>query len=68
MKDDTGMSMKEISDKSNVTPGTIRNWFGGKTKRPIFATAAAVAVAMGFDSIPITSASRKKLKESLKGD
>jgi hypothetical protein len=66
MKRDVQMSDREISDISNVTTGTLRNWFGGKTRRPLFATAAAVAAAMGFDSVPITSNARRKLKSELK--
>lgn len=62
MKRDTQMSDGEIADKSGVSTGTIKNWFGGKTKRPQFATVAAAANAMGYDSVPLTAEGRRKLR------
>lgn len=62
MKRDTQMSDGEISERSNVSASTIKNWFGGKTKRPQFATVAAAANAMGYDSVPLTADGRRKLK------
>lgn len=63
MKADSKMTNKAIHEKSNVSTGTLRDWDNGKRKRPMFATAAAVAAAMGYDSIPITSEARKKIRK-----
>lgn len=65
MKKDADMTDGEIAVASKVSRGTLKNWFGGKTKRPQFATVAAAAVAMGFDSVPITSSARSKLKREI---
>ena len=62
MQRDSGMSNSEIAEKSKVSATTIGNWFGGKTKRPQFATVAATAVAMGYITVPLTSEGRSKLK------
>lgn len=42
-----GTSLAQIERKSGVTTSCMRNWFSGKTKRPQFATIAAVAKACG---------------------
>ena len=44
---DSGLSYKQIHDKSNVATGTLNSWLNGKTKRPMFATCWAVARACG---------------------
>jgi hypothetical protein len=62
MKRDTEMKDSEIMGGGGPTTGTLRNWFGGKTRRPQFATVAAAAVAMGATSLPLTSEGRQKLK------
>lgn len=64
MKRDTEFTDKELADKSGVSVTTIKSWFGGHTKRPQFATVAAVAVAMGYDNIPVTAGRRSDLKKS----
>lgn len=46
---DSGMSYRELADGSGVTVQTLYNWFDGSTKRPQFATAMAVARALGMD-------------------
>lgn len=38
---------KEISLNSNVSTGTLSNWFHGSTKRPQFATLNATLRSMG---------------------
>lgn len=63
MKRDTDMTDTEIANSSKVSRNTLKNWFGGKTKRPQFATVAAAAAAMGYDNVPITSAARQKLRK-----
>ena len=62
MKRTTEMKDSELAHLSNVSVSTIRNWFGGRTRRPQFATVAAAAVAMGYEVVPLTSDGRKKLK------
>jgi DNA-binding phage protein len=37
-----------LSYDSGVSEATLRNWFDGKTKRPQFATVAAVMKALGY--------------------
>jgi hypothetical protein len=61
-KRDKDMTDGQISAASRVSATTLRNWFKGDTKRPQFATAAAAAVAMGMDSLPITAEARRKLR------
>ncbi len=46
---DTGMSYKEIADKSGVSQTTLSKWFYGDVKRPQHATVMAVMRAMGYD-------------------
>ena len=45
--EDANMSYQDVRDESGVSKSTIRNWFHGKTRRPQFATVAAVAGACG---------------------
>ena len=42
------ITIKDLALSSGVSPGTIRNWFYGETKRPSHATVKAVAIALGF--------------------
>ena len=44
---DSGMSIKEISDNSRVSTSCMNAWFNGRTKRPQFATVNAVLRAVG---------------------
>jgi transcriptional regulator with XRE-family HTH domain len=46
---ETGMSYKEIADKSGVSQGTLMRWFYGDVRRPQHATIMAVTRAMGYD-------------------
>src|SRR5271154_1294910 len=66
MKNYAKISNREIAERSKVSAGTLGNWFGGKTKRPQFATVAAAASAMGYSKVPIDSDSRKYFKAGLK--
>lgn len=50
---DSGKSYREISNTSNVSASTVRNWFHGNVRRPQFATVAAVAQACGKHTILI---------------
>lgn len=45
--EDSKKNWKTISTDSGVSRTTIRNWFLGSTKRPQFATVAAVVSACG---------------------
>lgn len=47
--DDSKMSYTRLNVESGVSVGTIRNWFFGQTKRPQFATIAAIVRACGED-------------------
>lgn len=44
---DSGLSYAEISDASGVSTACMAGWFGGKTRRPQFATLNAVGRACG---------------------
>ena len=41
--------LSTVSELSNVSRTTLGNWFDGDTKRPQFATLAAVAGAAGYE-------------------
>ena len=65
VKKDSQMSVSEIVAKSRVSGSTIRNWINRNTKRPQFSTVAAVAAAMGADSLPITPEARRALRKEM---
>lgn len=62
VKSQAEMGDGEIHDAGGPAIATLRGWFGGKTRRPQFATVAAAASAMGLAELPITSEARKKVK------
>ena len=62
IKRDAHVSDAQIANMGGPTAGTLRNWFGGKTRRPQFATVAAAASAMGVESLPISAEQRKQFK------
>jgi transcriptional regulator with XRE-family HTH domain len=41
------ISYQYVEDRSGVTTQTLRNWFEGKTKRPLNSTIEAVVRAIG---------------------
>lgn len=45
--EDSKYTYARVEDLSGVTTTTLRNWFFGKTRRPQFATVAAVIRACG---------------------
>lgn len=47
--DESGVSFAHIERRSGVTPTTLRNWFQGKTKRPMHCTIRAVLRCIGYD-------------------
>jgi DNA-binding phage protein len=48
---DYGDTVGHVAAQAGVAPGTLANWFNGKTRRPQFATTAAVVRTMGFDFV-----------------
>lgn len=48
-------SYRELHEESDVSISTIRNWFHGNTRRPQFATIAAVIRATGKKGIMFAS-------------
>lgn len=38
-----------VAHDAGLSPGTLRNWFEGGTRRPQFATLNAAARAMGYE-------------------
>lgn len=48
-------SYTEIHAASDVSVGTMRNWFHGKTRRPMFSSVSAVVRALGKRNIRYTS-------------
>jgi len=44
---DSGLTLKQIHQKSSVSNSTVHNWLHGKTKKPLFCTCWAVARACG---------------------
>lgn len=45
---DEGLSYGEIGTISGVSSGTLTNWFEGQTRRPQYATIAAVTYSLGY--------------------
>jgi transcriptional regulator with XRE-family HTH domain len=50
---DSGLSLSKVSGESDVAISTLSAWFDGKTRRPQFASVAAVCSALGYDLLPI---------------
>lgn len=46
-----GLSYGEIGTISGVSGTTLHNWFDGQTRRPQFATVAAVASSLGYAQV-----------------
>lgn len=45
---DEGLSYREIGVISGVSSTTLTNWFDGETRRPQYATVAAVTGSLGY--------------------
>lgn len=45
--DDSGMTMKEVHESSNVSMSTLYNWRFGDTRKPQFCTVEATMRAVG---------------------
>jgi DNA-binding phage protein len=48
-----------IATESGVSPTTLYGWFNGKTRRPQFATVAAVLLTCGETTIDLRALRRK---------
>jgi len=60
---DAGVSFTYIAAKSGVTQATLRNWSRRKTKKPQFATVAAVVRACGGNIVvTLNSSDRNHLR------
>ena len=46
-----GLKDSKIAADSGVAAGTLRNWFGGTTRRPQFATVVAAARGIGPEGV-----------------
>ena len=57
-----GCRRAKIAEDSGVSATTLSNWFEGTTRRPQFATVAAVARSMGPRGVPAVVAAVKKGK------
>jgi hypothetical protein len=55
-------SYQSIHDSTNVSTTTLYNWFGGKTRRPQFASIAAVLIECGVRDIPLSVIAKRKIK------
>lgn len=49
MMDDTGTSVRELSEKTHLSESTVRNWIDGDTRKPQFASISAAVIGMGFE-------------------
>jgi len=55
IQDHSGLTMGELASRSGVSTTTYYNWKKRKTRRPQFATAAASALALGYDTIRLSA-------------
>lgn len=64
---DAHAKVQKVSADSNVSTGTISRWFNGKTRKPQYATVAAVMGALGYRSVwePIPSKNRRRNAASM---
>jgi transcriptional regulator with XRE-family HTH domain len=46
--EDEGLSYSEIHTISGVSTSTLSNWFDGETRKPQYATIAAVTYSLGY--------------------
>ena len=58
--EDSHNSYGKISELSGVSTTTLYNWYHGKTRRPQFATAAAVLMSCGINVIDLKQILRRK--------
>ena len=48
---DYGETVNKVAVQAGIAPATLGNWFNGKTRKPQFATTAAVVRSMGYDFV-----------------
>jgi len=65
---DSGLSYAKVSAESDVSVNCLREWFEGKTRRPQFATVAAVFSALGMDLLPTARGSSKVVRLRAKSE
>jgi DNA-binding phage protein len=46
-----GDTVGHVAVEAGISPATMANWFSGKTRRPQFATTAAVVRTLGYDFV-----------------
>jgi transcriptional regulator with XRE-family HTH domain len=66
MKQDAGVSDKEISETSGVSTTTLYNWFQGKTRRPQSSTTEAVGRALGKKRAWVDMSPRERREAGVK--
>lgn len=57
------MKYSELRNESGVSTTTLRNWFHGATRRPMFSTVSAVTRAMGKSAIHYNRQGRPYLRD-----
>jgi transcriptional regulator with XRE-family HTH domain len=48
---DEGLAHSDIAKLSGVGASTLNNWFEGETRKPQYATIAAVVTALGYEAV-----------------
>jgi transcriptional regulator with XRE-family HTH domain len=59
---DSKLSYTDIHDLSDVSVGTMYNWFHGQTRRPTHAAVAAVLGALGYELTPTRKRAAKVIQ------
>lgn len=57
--EDSGKSIKEVHEESDVSQTTLWNWFNGKTRKPQWCTMSAVLLALGKGDVNLRSLARR---------
>lgn len=57
--ENSNLNYREVHEKCNVSTTTLYNWFHGNTRRPQFATTAAVLLACGVDEVNLRTLTRR---------
>ncbi len=55
-----------VAGIATLSPGTVRNWLDGTTRRPQYATVMAVMVALGYQRGNFRHVEKLDVKEALK--
>ena len=62
MVQDSGASHMDIHNESGVSVGCLNGWFYGATRRPQYATIAAVAHVLGYEFAVVKKQGGKVVK------